>query len=85
MPISKAQMEKYREFNGDVDDWVRSQKNGLDGVLSGTEWDVIDKLVQRLKIQKNGNASSDYKTETERVLKKTLESDEVIRIARDMV
>lgn len=85
MAISKAQLEKYREFNGDVDDWVRSQKNGLDGVLSGSEWDVIDKLVQRLKIQKNGNASSDYKTETERVLKKTLESEEVIRMAREMV
>lgn len=79
-----VQMQRYKDAEGDVDVWVRSQKDGLDGVLSGDEWNLIDKLVQRLKIQKNGNASSDYKTETERVLKKNLENEDVISLARTM-
>jgi len=77
-------MQKYKEFNGDVDDWIRSQKNGLDGTLTGDEWNEIEKIVGRLKIQQNGSASSDYKNETERLLKKVLENTEVVQIAKSM-
>jgi hypothetical protein len=82
--ITKAQMQRYKEFNGDLDNWVRSQKNGIDETLTGEEWLQIDKAVQRLRIQKNGNASLDYRNETERILKKILVSDELIQIARSM-
>jgi len=67
-----------------MNEWVRSQKNGLDEILNGTEWTGIDKLVQRLRIQKNGNASLDYKNETERLLKKNMQDEEVIQIARGL-
>ena len=77
-------MQKYKEFNGDIDGWVNSQKNGLDDTLTGDEWNQIEKIVQRLKIQRNGNASSDYKNETERLLVKVLENTEVIQIAKSM-
>jgi hypothetical protein len=77
-------MQKYKEFNGNVEDWVRSQKNGLDETLTGDEWNQIEKIVQRLKIQRNGNASMDYKNETERLLKKELEDLDVIQIAKSM-
>lgn len=77
-------MQRYKEFNGDLDDWVKSQRDGLDATLTGDEWTQIDKLVQRLKIQRNGNASYDYKMETERLLKKILEGPEVIQIAKAM-
>jgi hypothetical protein len=46
---------------------------------------LIDKVVQRLRIQRHGNASIDYRNETERLLKKILESPEVVQIARSMV
>lgn len=82
--ITKLKMQKYKEFNGDVDDWIRSQKNGLDGTLTGDEWNEIEKIVGRLKIQQNGSASSDYKNETERLLKKVLENTEVVQIAKSM-
>jgi hypothetical protein len=82
--ITKLKMQRYKEFNGDLDDWVRSQKDGLDTTLTGDDWTQIDKIVQRLKIQRHGNASLDYKNETERLLKKMLESPEVIQIARSM-
>lgn len=78
-------MQRYKEFNGDLDDWVRSQKEGLDPTLTGDEWLQIDKIVQRLKIQRNGTASVDYRTETERLLKKVFESSEVILLAKGMV
>jgi hypothetical protein len=78
-------MQKYKEFNGDLDDWVHSQKNGLDETLTGDEWNQIEKVVQRLRIQRNGNASIDYKNETERLLVRLLENPEVIQIARGMV
>jgi hypothetical protein len=77
-------MQRYKEFNGEIEDWIHSQKNGLDETLTGDEWNQIEKLVQRLKIQRNGNASIDYKTETERLLKKDLENIEVIQIAKGM-
>ena len=77
-------MQKYKEFNGDVDDWIHSQKSGLDDTLTGDEWNQIEKIVQRLKIQRNGNASIDYKNETERLLKKDLENIDVIQIAKSM-
>ncbi len=83
--ITKEKMQRYQDFNGDLDKWVLTQKNGLDEVLSGPEWTTIDKVVQRLRIQKNGNASVDYRNETDRLLKKSLESDEVIEIAKTMV
>ena len=77
-------MQKYKEFNGEIDSWVSSQKNGLDETLTGDEWNQIEKIVQRLKIHRNGNASSDYKNETERLLLKGLENAEVIQIAKSM-
>jgi hypothetical protein len=77
-------MLRYKEFNGVVEDWVGSQKNGLDETLTGDEWNQIEKIVQRLRIQQNGNASIDYRNETERLLKKGLENSEVIQIARSM-
>jgi hypothetical protein len=82
--ITKTKMQKYKEFNGELEDWVQSQKGGLDGTLTGDEWIQIDKMVQRLKLQRNGNASLDYRNETERLLKKGLENAEVIEMARSM-
>lgn len=82
--ITKLQIQRYQKFNGDLDDWVRSQKEGLDGTLTGDEWVQIDKVVQRLKIQRNGTASLDFKNETERLLKKIFENPEAIQIARGM-
>jgi hypothetical protein len=82
--ITKSKMQKYKEFNGELEDWVHSQKGGLDETLTGDEWIEIDKMVQRLRLQRNGNASIDYRNETERLLKKGLENAEVIEIARSM-
>jgi hypothetical protein len=83
--ITTAKMQRYIEFYGDIDNWARSQVNGLDETLNGDEWNQIEKLVQRLRIQRNGSASIDYKNETERVLKKTFENEEAIQLARNMV
>ena len=82
--ITIEKMQRYKEFNGDLDEWVRSQRNGLDETLTGDEWLQIDKVVQRLKIQRHGNASLDYKKETERLLLKVLENPEVIQMAKGM-
>ena len=82
--ITKSQILRYRKFGGDLSKWVKSQKNGLDEILSGADWSAIDKMIQRLRIQKTGNPSSDYTNETDRVLKKFFESEEVAQIAREM-
>jgi hypothetical protein len=82
--ITEAKMRKYKEFNGDLEDWVQSQKGGLDETLTGDEWIQIDKMVERLRLQRNGNASIDYRNETERLLKKGLENAVAIEIARSM-
>ncbi|MDB5047568.1 MAG: hypothetical protein JWO30_639 [Fibrobacteres bacterium] len=82
--ITKEKLERYKKFKGDVDKWVFSQKDGADEVMNGADWSEIDKLMQRLKIEKNGFASQDYRTETERVMKKTVESGEAIKMAKEM-
>jgi hypothetical protein len=57
--ITKEKLERYGKFKGDVDKWAQSQKDGADPVLNGADWIEIDKLLQRLKIEKNGFASQD--------------------------
>lgn len=83
--ISKEQLQRYQKFNGDLDDWVKSQKSGMDETLTGNDWTLIDKVMQRLKLQKTGFASRDYRDETERVLTKTFGDLEVIKMARSLV
>lgn len=83
--INKDQIERYIKYSGDLDKWVRSQKGGMDETLSGSDWNLIEKAVQRLRLEKSMSASHDYKAETERVLNKTFENAEVIRMAREMV
>jgi len=83
--ISKEQLERYKKYDGDQDKWVASQKRGMDETLSGNDWTVIDKVIQRLKLQKTGFASNDYREETERVLLKTFGVPETIQLARTMV
>ena len=83
--ISKEQLERYKKYDGDLDKWVASQKRGMDETLSGNDWTVIDKVIQRLKLQKSGFASNDYREETERVLLKTFGAPETIQLAREMV
>lgn len=78
-------MERFTEFYGDIENWVKSQKQGLDDTLTGEEWNQIDKVIQRLRLQVNGNASMDYRNETERVMKRVFENEDVIKMARGMV
>ena len=83
--INKEQLERYGKFAGDQDKWVASQKREMDETLTGTDWTQIDKVIQRLKLQKSGSASNDYREETERVLRKTFGDAELIKLAREMV
>ena len=83
--INKEQLERYGKFAGDQDKWVASQKREMDETLTGTDWTQIDKVIQRLKLQKSGFASNDYREETERVLRKTFGDAELIKLAREMV
>lgn len=83
--ITKEQLERYQKYDGDLDKWVASQKRGMDETLSGNDWNLIDKVIQRLKLQKSGFASNDYREETERVLIKTFGEAETIKFARSMV
>ena len=75
-------MQRYMKYSGNLENWIKSQTQGLDETLSGEEWNQIDKVIQRLRLQVNGNASLDYRNETERVMKRLFESEEVIKMAR---
>ncbi|MDQ3003101.1 MAG: hypothetical protein M3Y08_17795 [Fibrobacterota bacterium] len=82
--ITKLKLARYKKFNGDLDKWVQSQKDGLDDVISGTEWEQIDQFIQRLRLGKHLSATMEYRTETDRVLKKNLEDAEAIEMAKGM-
>jgi hypothetical protein len=82
--ITKEKLQRYGKFKGDLDKWVLSQRDGADPVLNGADWNDIDKLMQRLKIEKNGFATQDYRTETQRVMKKLLEGGEAIEMIKGM-
>ncbi|MDB5104736.1 MAG: hypothetical protein JWP91_2425 [Fibrobacteres bacterium] len=82
--ITKLKLDRFRKFNGDLDKWVLSQKDGRDEVLNGAEWEQIDKVMQRLRLGKQVNSTKEYRDETERVLKKTLEDEEAITMAKSM-
>jgi hypothetical protein len=82
--ITKEQLERFHTFKGDQDKWVRSQRDGADTVLNGADWTLIEKLVQRLKLEKNGFATPEYRGETERLLNKSLENAEAKKFAQGM-
>ena len=83
--ITKEQLERFNAFKGDMDKWVLSQRDGRDDVLNGSDWTLIDKLVQRLKLEKSGFATMEYRGETERLLNKSLENAEAKKFAQGMV
>ncbi|MEO7426839.1 MAG: hypothetical protein ABI036_16755 [Fibrobacteria bacterium] len=82
--ITKEKLQQYGKFKGDLDKWVSSQRDGADPVLNGADWNEIDKLIQRLKIEKHGFATQDYRTETQRVIRKTIEGGEAIEMIKKM-
>jgi hypothetical protein len=73
--ITKAQVERYQQFQGDLDKWIDSQKKARDECIAGPDWTLIDKAAQRLKLEKTGFASHEYREETKRVLRRTFTED----------
>jgi len=82
--ITKEQFERYQKYDGDVEKWVASQKRSRDEVLTGADWSVIEKAIQRLQTQKKGFASHDYRDETERILLRTFGDAALIDAVRTM-
>lgn len=82
--ITTEQFERYQKYDGDVEKWVASQKRMRDELLTGADWTVIEKAIQRLQVQKKGFASQDYREETERILVRTFGSPELIEAVRSM-
>jgi len=68
-----------------MEKWVLSQRDGRDDVLDGADWTLIDKLFQRLKLEKTGFATLEYRGETERLMNKCLENPEAKKFAQGMV
>ena len=83
--ITKEMLERFHAFKGDMDKWVLSQRDGRDEVLTGADWTLIDKLFQRLKLEKTGFATLEYRGETERIMNKSLENAEAKKFAQSMI
>lgn len=53
--------------------------------ISGTEWSLIDSLIQDLIIAKNGHLSQDYIVKLNERIVQNLDSDETINYLKSLV
>jgi hypothetical protein len=76
--ITLRQLEIYKKFNGDNDQFARigSAKDKL--VFSDTDWSLIDSFLQDLELVKNGLASDRFTKNLNLRLKQNLESEAVL-------
>ena len=63
--LTLAKICVYQKYGGDMDGFARTKNQDDHSLITDDEWFLIDSLVQKLFLVKNGKASSEY---AERIL-----------------
>ena len=75
--INKQKIKIFKKYNGDIDGFSRFGKKKEKNIISDEEWNVIDNVLQDLKMIKNGLCSTDYKNKTEEILNQKFEKESI--------
>lgn len=58
--LTLAKIRMYRKYGGDIDGMARAKSQDDFSHVADEEWFLIDSLVQKLSLVKNGKASPEY-------------------------
>lgn len=72
--ITKSLLKQYRKYAGDLDAWSSVNRNKAELY---NDWQLIESLIQNIRIIKRSLASEDFIAETNKSLERNCESKEV--------
>ena len=76
--LTLAKIRVYRKYGGDIDGLARANNPDDCSLVTDEEWFLIDSLVQKLFLIKNGKASPDYAERISVEMRQIVEGEEVI-------
>ncbi len=83
--LTLAKIRVYRKYGGDMDGWARTKNPDDCSLITDDEWLLIDSLVQKLTLVKNGKASPAYAKRISVELHRRVESEEAINELMELV
>ena len=75
--ITASQIQIYKKFNGDIDDWARSGSKVQKNQMSDLDWSQIEELRQRFFLINSGSAAESYIIESREKLTSLVEKDAI--------
>lgn len=76
--ITREKITVYKHFNGDVDGWARAGSRDQKTIMNDKDWQLIDSLLQDIRLIKNGVASESYRQSISKRMLECCDSDEAI-------
>ncbi len=76
--ITKAKLQVYNAFAGDIDSWIRLGSELQKSILDDNEWMLIDNFIQDLSLVNKGLVSYRFSENLKSVLDENCEQGETI-------
>jgi hypothetical protein len=76
--LTLAKIRVYRKYGGDIDGFARAKNQNDYSVITDDEWFLIDSLVQKLFLVRNGKAPPEYAKRISVEVHQNIEGEEAI-------
>lgn len=77
--LTLVKIRVYRKYGGDIDGLARTKNPDDCSLITDDEWFLIDSLVQKMTLLKNGKASPEYAKRISIEMHQCVESEEAIK------
>lgn len=76
--LTLTKIRVYRKYGGDIDGLTRAKNQKDASLVTHDEWFLIDSLIQKLALVKNGKASPEYAKRISVEVRQNVEGEEAI-------
>lgn len=76
--LTLTKIRVYRKYGGDIDGFARAKNPKDYSLVTDDEWLLIDSLIQKLALVKNGKASPEYAKRISVEVRQNVEGEEAI-------
>ena len=76
--LTLAKIRVYRKYGGDIDGYARAKNPHDCPLVTDEEWFLIDSLVQKLMLVKNGKTSPEYANRISAEVYQCVEGEEAL-------
>ncbi len=73
--ITTKKLKIYKKYSGNIESWDRFGKKVDKNFLKYKEWELIDELIQNIKLIEKGFASESFKSRTLNRLREVCDSE----------